>query len=206
LYLLWRRRRNEDGSLVSAEVLRQELLQGKAGTKFSDQINVDYVKNALRRLKKEGMVEDDTLPKDNSDPGPAPKGYRFSADAPIVTYRATAFMIMRLHNHSERRVKQEAFAEEILPLGLSHYSQDHALTRSEVVDQIAFCIRKGYFKVIDVISDEFSTPVPEKRLVTTSKVDDYRIFIEKIAADAKMQAATERGPSGSQASEQSGVG
>jgi hypothetical protein len=202
LYLLWKRRRNSDGSLISAKVLRQELVDGAPGTTFRKDLNISAVKAALRKLHAAGMVEYGTSQKEGPDPGPPPKGYRFSAEAPIITWRATAAIVMLLHNHPDRPATHDTVVEEAFKRGLTHHNRDERLTRAEISGLVAYCLRKEYFKEVDVIIDEISAPTRERRLTTTSKVDEYELFLKKIAAEVKRQVASETESSASEKSSQ----
>lgn len=196
LYLLWKRRRNNDGSLVAAKELHQELVRGDAGAKYHTSLGIPAVKRALRELRVAGMVEYGESKKNDAAPGPAPNGYRLSADPPIITWRATAALVMLLRNHSERRLRREVLIEESFKLGVTHHNRDEQLTREELAELIAWCIRKEYIAEVEVTIDDIGTPVTEKRLVTTFKVDDYELFLQKLAAEVKRQVATARSSSG----------
>lgn len=190
LYLLWKRRRSGDGALVAAKTLHQELVAGAAGSTFRETLPVNAVKKELARLQHAGMLNGVVMSKENADPGPAPKGYRFSADAPIITQRPTATMIMKLHNHPEQRVATKHFVQEILALRLGHDDAREPLTPQDIEDQIAYCVKKGYIEEVET-EDEGAAPAIQQRLCTTNKVDEYRMFLEKLAAEAKILARNE---------------
>ena len=197
LYLLWKRRRSNDGSLVPANTLHMELLEGRAKTPFDSRyLKLPAVKKSLRRLKKEGMVEYGESKKSSPIPGPAPNGYRLSADAPIITWRATAAIVMFLHNHSEHRLRREVIIKEAVKLGLTHHDQDQPLSPQEISDLIDWCIRKGYIKEEQITIDEPLSPKVEKRLITTSMVDQCGLFLVKIAEEVKRQAPSGQPSSG----------
>ena len=193
LYLLWRRRRSNDGSLVSAKTLHEQLLEGQAHTKFRDNLQATAVKKTLRKLKLAGMVEFGVSQKCDPVPGPAPAGYRLSADAPIITWRATAAIVMLLHNHPERRPKREGFIRETLKQGLTHHNREDRLNSREVSELIDWCLRREYFKEEKIIIDEMSAPQEEHRLITTSKVDDHELFLKKLAAEVRIETRGEFG-------------
>jgi hypothetical protein len=198
LYLLWKRRRNNDGSLVPAKVLRQELVTGTSDTTFSeDLVKLPAVKKTLRRLKAESMVEYGESKKTDPAPGPAPNGYRLSADAPIITWRATAAIVMLLRDHQETRLKRETLIEEAFKRGVTHHNREDRLTTSEISDLVDWCLHKGYIKEVDVTVETSTTATVEKQLTTTSKVDDYELFLMKIAAEVRRQGSSETRPSAS---------
>jgi hypothetical protein len=192
LYRLWKRRRNNDGSLVSAQVLRQELVGGLALAVFREDLSVNAVKRTLRALKTEGMVEYGTSVKNDSNPGPPPKGFRLSVDAPIITWRASAALVIWLHNHQERRLKRETVIDEQFSRGLTHHNLDRQLTKDEIGDLIDWCIRKGYIEEGEGIAYESTTATAERRLITTSKVDEFALYLSKIASEVKLQVVAEQ--------------
>jgi len=186
LYLLWKRRQQGDGSLISAKRLQRELVGGAAGIKFRDDLRINAVKKTLVSLRKDSLIVGVTIPKDTSDPGPAPTGYRFSADAPIVTHRTTAALIMWLYNHPDQRVSSQRFVQEVVELGLAHHRSQEPLSADDVAEQIAYCIQKGYIEEI------YGGPEGgDKRLVVTSKVEEIRMFLERLAGE--LHRRTERG-------------
>jgi hypothetical protein len=193
LYLLWKRRRNKDGSLVAAKTLHEELRQGLATAEFRNDLKVTAVKKTLRKLVAEGMVEYGESQKSNPIPGPAPNGYRLSADAPIITWRATAAIVMLLHNHEQRRLKRETIIRAAVELGLAHHHRKDSLSSQEISEVIDWCLRQKYFREEEVTIDEMPHPKVEKRLITTSKVDDHELFLKKIAAESRIE---QRGESG----------
>jgi hypothetical protein len=192
LYLLWKRRRSNDGSLVAANVLRNELLAGLAKAQFRDDLKISAVKKTLRRLKAAELIEYGESKKSDSAPGPAPNGYRLSADPPIITWRASAAIVVFLHNHPERRLRRETIIEEAVNSGLTHHNRDEHLDPREVSDLIDWCVRKGYIREEEVAIDEASNFGTRKLLMTTSKVDDCDLFLQKLAAEVKRQVAAEQ--------------
>lgn len=191
LYLLWLRRRNNDGSLVPAKVLHKELLRGLGKAEFREDLKILAVKKTLRQLKAAGMVEYGESKKDDPTPGPAPNGYRLSADAPIITWRATAAIVMHLHNHQETRLRRETLVGELLKLGVTHHNLEEPLTREEIIDLIDWCLRHQYIVEVEVTIDGTAPQTTEKRLVTTPKVDHYELFLQKIAGDVKRRMGAE---------------
>jgi hypothetical protein len=191
LYLLWKRRRNNDGSLVPGKVLHKELLRGEAQAEYRQNLRLPAVKKTLRQLKMGGMVEYGESKKSDPIPGPAPNGYRLSADAPVITWRATAAIVMLLHNHAERRLTREILLESASRLGVTHHNREEPLRLEEISDLIGWCIRHGYIKEVEVTLDGSPAHTSETRLVTTSQVDDHELFLQKIAAEVKRQVTSE---------------
>jgi hypothetical protein len=194
LYLLLRRRRNHDGSLISAKALLEELKDGQARAEYRKDLPVDPVKKALRRLREAGLVEYGEGKKSDSNdssPGPPPQGYRLSVDPPIITWRATAVIVMLLYNHTERRLSREALIEANLGQGLKHDGRDEPLKAEEISELIDWSLRKGYIKEQNATIDGTSTPRTEKRLITTPKVDECELFLRKLVAEVKPQATSE---------------
>jgi hypothetical protein len=187
LYLLWQRRRNNDGSLVPAKVLHKELLKGFGKAEFRDDLKVPAVKKTLRQLKASGMIEYGESKKSEPIPGPAPNGYRLSADAPIITWRATAAIVMLLHNHQESRLRRETLVDGAFKLGVTHHNLEDRLTKEGISDLVDWCIRHEYIRQVQVTIDETSTPTVEERLATTSKVDDHELFLQMIADEVNVE-------------------
>lgn len=194
LYLLWKRRRNGDGALATAKKLREELIAGIAGTNFRQDLNIATVKKALVELQRAGMLTMGVTAKEDSEPGPPPNGYRFSADPPIITLRATAAIVMHLHNHRDQRVKREILIQEILALKISHHSANEPLSQQDVDDQIDYCLRKEYLQEVDPPIHGKLAESTEKLLATTAKVDQYSMFLKKLADEVKRPVAAEQGP------------
>ncbi len=191
LYRLWKRRRDKDGSLVPAKVIHEELLKGLGKYEFSQDLQVDALKKTLRQLKAEGLVEYGESKKSSRIPGPPPNGYRLSPDAKIITWRATAAIVVWLHNHQEIRVKREVVIDETFKRGLTHHDRDDRLEREEIAELINWCLRKGYIKEENVANYEGVNSAAETRLSTTPKVDECELFLQKLADEVKLQVASE---------------
>jgi len=94
-----------------------------------------------------------------------------------------------LRNHPDQRVAKAKLIEELLATGWGHFSSSSPLTKQESEEQIAYCLRKGYFVEEDVI-DEASGNT-EKLLKTTPKVDEVWLFISKLATHVRRTVASE---------------
>jgi hypothetical protein len=191
LYLLWRRRRNGDGTLVSAKALLQELTNPELGLGIKESPSLNTIRRALLNLQKAGFVETGAMAKDSGFTGPPPNGHKLSADAPIITWASTAAMVMRLYNHPDQRVRIEDFIREVMTLNLRQDSTQAPLTRQDIEDQVASCLRRGYIREIDGEAGETGLPANQKLLCTTHKVDEHRIFLERLAPIAHQRSSIE---------------
>jgi hypothetical protein len=190
--LLWRRRRNGDGSLTPAKALHRELLNGHAKSQFSNDLKVPAVKKSLRALKAAGMVDFGQSTRTDRMPGPTPNGYRISADPPIITWTTSAALVVVLHNHRDRRLKRETLIAEAVRLGVTHHNSDKRLEPGQISDLIDWCVRKGYFLEKEVLIEDGAIPTNEMLLTTTAKVDECELFLRKIADEVKHLAVTDR--------------
>jgi len=191
LFLLWKRRRENDGSLVPAKTLHKELRKGLAKAEFREDLKVQAVKKTLRQLKAASLVVFGEAKKTDPAPGPAPNGYRLSPDPPIITWRATAAIVMMLHNHNDSRLKHETLVEEAFASGVTHFKYEERLTKEEISDLVHWSIRHGYIEEVQVTIDDASVPRVETLLGTTSKVDDHELFLKKVADEVKRRPASE---------------
>jgi hypothetical protein len=187
LYLLWRRRRAGDGSLVTVKALWKELLSGASGIAIRRDVTFSAVKKALHRLRAEELVEFGAVPKDTAEPGPTPTGFRLSRDPGIVQSPATATMIMTLHNHPAGRLTQRDLVDEVFQASLQNDRNEH-LTKEEISELITWCIRRGYFQEIE---ERASASRSEMQLRTTSKVDMQGPFLARMTAEFRPRAALE---------------
>jgi hypothetical protein len=190
LYLLWRRRRGNDGSLVSAKALHKGLQKGDADAAYGDAVKIPAVKKTLRQLKAAGIVEFGQSTKTERYPGPAANGYRLSADPPIIVWRATAAVVMLLYNHPQSRLSREAIIEEASKLGLTDEVRDQRLGAQEISDIIDWCLLNDYIVEREVTIDRPSAQGVEKLMSTTAKVDDCQLFLQKIVVEVKRKAAS----------------
>ena len=180
LFLLWRRRRAGDGRLVTAKELHGDLTTSDLASSFTA-IDLRVIKKALRRLEKSGFLESRPVPKDdNTQPGPDPNGYRLPEEGKTITWQSTARIVLELFHHPHPPVEETFFVAEIIRLGLTQEDNDQAMTRDDVVNQIAYCVRKDYVRV-DESRDDPTRKIGSRHLHCTPRVDAERSFLERIA-------------------------
>jgi hypothetical protein len=188
LFLLWRRRRNSDGSRVLGKDLLTELLAGKfAGV--SEKSDLRALKKALRRLEKAGFVESGPVSKeDDSQPGPPPNGFRLPEEGKMITWQSTSTLVIRLFNHPHEPVEEEFFVLEMLQVGLHRDDTGHPMTKADILNQIAYCERKGYLTISE--SDDQLGGRNVRRLHRTQRIDKERHLLEMIADVVNKKRAT----------------
>jgi hypothetical protein len=190
LYLLWRRRRGGNGRRATAEELRLQLMAGEAGEQFHENLNIVSVKKALATLEKAGLIESGEVPRIGSKPGPAPKGYRFPDDGPMLTWSSTARIILDLYHHPIRPVEETSFIELLLEIGLLQDDTGQPSTREHIVRQLAYCQKNDYIKL---------TSDSPRYLSSTNRVDLELMFLEKIAEPKRPPIASVTNSSGNRA-------
>jgi hypothetical protein len=124
------------------------------------------------------------LRKENSDPGPAPKGFRVVPDPPIVTWRSTAAILLKLYHHRDRRVRHDEFLEEVLADKIPNDGSREPLGKKEIEQQIEYCVKQGYIDEAESGTGFSYFQKSDKRLMTTTKVDDQVMFLEKLAGSS----------------------
>jgi hypothetical protein len=137
---------------------------------------VKTVLRALDRLERDGCVEGGSVPREQGHSGPSPRGYRLAPDAPIVVWRSTAALLVQLHHHTNSPVEEQAFIQEMV----KQHSRDDAgapLTAENVTNQLAWCVRKGYLRVLE--SDP-GYEAGRRSISTTPLVDRELLFLERI--------------------------
>lgn len=196
MYLMWRHRRNGSGSLSTPKQLVEQLVTGEFSNLGLDvkilpaEDREKKARKVLRQLAEQGLAESGPAPKENeSAPGPPPSGYRLPEEGKTITWPSTARLILELFNYPERPVDRQRFLNEAVKFGLWQDDTGEQSSDEQVVQQIEYCIRKGYLAPQQSTSHAGTIAT----LQCTSLVDQHLSLLKMFALEGKRPVAKETG-------------
>jgi len=174
LYRLWKRQRDGDGTLATANELHKALLDD--GYREHD---VRSVKRALERLEKYEFVQSAPVSRATGHPGPPPTGYKIAPDPSLITRKSTAQIVLRLLHHPGGMVPEQVFIKDVLEMNLRRDDTGIALTHEDLRNQVEWCVTQGYIRVSEKANDP-ENPGRQRRLCATPKVHGELLLLERI--------------------------
>jgi hypothetical protein len=145
-------------------------------------------------MERDGLVEGDTIPREQGHSGPSARGYKLAADPQIITWRSTALLLVTLLHHKNRTVEEQRFINEIVDAG-GKDETGQPLTSESVGNQLQWCIDKGYVR-LEAGSDP-SSPMAQRRVSATALVHRELLFLERLIGRKLPVTETEGIPSAS---------